>query len=843
MKALTGARGATAVWFSGLNRRPLRLLLTVLGIASGVALLFAVTAQNASLTSGTASVYREFAGRSQLELVALGPEGMPLAVAESAGRLPGVAAAVPVSEESISMQRGNRSVNLRLFGVDGNLQALGGTLAGVMPRGLGPQETLGLFISPHVASELDVGPRADVEAFTRLGPRPAFIARIISSRRLGGMAGIPVAFTTLQFAELLTGAENRVQRVLIVAHGDTRRLPQALARVGGPGTVVWSTASEVRAADQASALNRSSSSLFAALSLVVGGVLAYGAMALTMAERRREVAVLRTLGCGLGALLFAVFADALLLGGIGTVLGILAGRAAAGWLLPSDYTLLSSAFLLDSKLVVPVGVLLLACAAGFGTVMLSVALPARALTHVPPADALRRESDSALVGVTAPARLLLALAAGLGAGGILLTELGLGLVGVPMWVLAGLLAAPAAVSSTARTIQRLLPSPGGAARLGISEIAAFPARAIAAAAVVTLAVSGLLVVNGAVANIETGTARLAAASYPSGDLFVTADNRGQVLFTQPLAASFGARLSSLPFLSYVKPWRSAFLDWGRRSVLAYAFTDDAQSFHPDEFISGDARGGARALATERDAIALSSDLASVHKLRIGAYFNMPTPAGMKTVHVVAIITDFGWLPGAVALNPTSYAAWWGSRDVTAYQLGLVPGTSVSQARARLRAALAGTGFITVSSSQLRARIGASARSQLAALRRTGELTALAGLLAVIATTLAGVLGRIRRVSALRTIGMSLRDVAAALACEIGCVVGSGALLGGIMGVVGQALVIDYLSNQFALNLTFALSPSQLASAVLLSAATVLLATLLALRWAARVPLALSLRDS
>jgi putative ABC transport system permease protein len=213
------------------------------------------------------------------------------------------------------------------------------------------------------------------------------------------------------------------------------------------------------------------------------------------------------------------------------------------------------------------------------------------------------------------------------------------------------------------------------------------------------------------------------------------------------------------------------------------------------------------------------------------------------VHVVAIITDYGWLPGTVALNPSSYEAWWGSRDVSAYQVGLRPGTRTSQALRRVRATLGGTGLATVSSAQMRARIASSARSQLASLRRTAQVIALIGLLAVTATTLAGVLGRIRRMSALRTIGMSLPNVVAALASETACIVAIGTLLGVAVGVVGHALAIDYLAGRFALNIAFALSPSQLVPAAALSLATVLFATLVSLRWAARAPLAMSLREA
>jgi putative ABC transport system permease protein len=829
------------VWFSGLSRRPLRLLLTVLGIAAGVALLFSVTTQNASLTSGTADIYREFAGRAKLELVALGPEGLPAETAERVRLSPEVAAAVAVSEESIRVRHGGRSVDLRLLGVAGNIRSLGGTLTHLIPTESEPAR-LGLYMPADVASDLSAGAKTQVEALTRIGPTHTSIAAVLPTAGLGNLAKTPVAFALLSLAELLTGNGDRVQRVLIVPRGHPRHLLQSLRRIGGPGTAVWSTASEANAANQASALSRSTSALFAALSLVVGGVLAYGAMVLTMAERRHEVAVLRALGCGLGALLFAVFADALLLGGIGTALGILAGRLAVGWLLPNNNSLLSSAFLIDSKLVVPSSVLLLSCAAGVGTAILAVVLPAQALTRVAPAEALRSESNSALLGVTAPTRALLALAVGLGVGGVLLTRSGHGLIGVPMWVLAGLFAVPAAVSSTSRSVHRLLPSPGGAARVGISEIAAFPARAIASAAVVTLAVSGVVVVDGAVANLETGVARLAADAYPSGNLFVTAASSDEVFLTQPLITSFENRLERLPFVSYTRAWRSAFLDWGERRVLTYAF-DEVHSSPAAEFIGGDARYSERALATDRNAVALSSELASVHGLRVGAHFDLPTPVGPKPVHLVAIIANYGWLPGTVTLNPASYVAWWGPRDVTAYQIGLTSHTNISEASRRVSAVLSGTGLTTVSSAQMRARIGAAARSELASLRRTAQLIVLIGLLAVIATTLAGVLGRIRRVTALRTIGMSLSDVVVALASETSCIVGIGAPLGAAVGVIGHALVIDYLAGRFSLNLAFALSPSQFASAVALSAATILLATLVALRWAARAPLATSLRES
>jgi putative ABC transport system permease protein len=841
MRVATGAAGARAVWFSGLSRRPTRVVLTVLGIASGVALSFAVAAENASLTEGAAATYRQLAGRSTVELIGLGPNGLPLSVAQQVRHLPGVAAAAPISESTITVRRGGRSVDLRLFGMDSSAGALGGTLARNVPR-VKRGGTIGLYLPRTVAHALRVGAEAEVIAYSRIGPTPTYVAQVLPDRRLGRLADTPVAFADLSLAELLTGGGDKVQRILVVPRGRPSGLVGSLERIGGPGSAVWSTAAEIHAVNQASSLSRESSSLFAALSLVVGGLLAYGAMVLVVAERRREVATLRVLGCATGALMLAVLLDALFMGLAGTALGLLVGRLVVSWLLPHNNNFLSSAFLLSSRTVVPLGVVAVSCIAGIVTVLLAVILPARALTNISPAEALEAQPDTIVVGTRIPPQFLLGLVAALGGSAAWLTMTGHGVLGLPLWVFAGLIAVPITLTWVVRTVHRLLPGPGGASRVGLAEIAAFPARAAAAAAVVMLAVSGLVIVNGAVANLEEGTASLAASSYPPGDLFVTAPARDQVFFTQPLQASVDARLVRLPFVSHLTSWRSAFLDWDGRRILAFAYTDGARGVRAGEFIEGNALQGATALSDDPGAMAVSRDLANALNLRIGSRMRVPTPAGPKRMRVAAIITNFGWTPGALAINQRSFAAWWGSDYVTAFQVGLRSHMSRAIASQRIRTALAGTGLTVVTSEQMRARATSSAQAQLTNLQRIGILIAIAGVFAVTAVTLAGMLARVRRVAALRTVGMSHGQLALALASEAGWVVGIGAVLGSIVGIVGHALVIRYLSSTFAMAVTFKPSTSQFAIVIVLSAVIVLAATLVALRWASRLPLSASLRD-
>ena len=229
----------------------------------------------------------------------------------------------------------------------------------------------------------------------------------------------------------------------------------------------------------------------------------------------------------------------------------------------------------------------------------------------------------------------------------------------------------------------------------------------------------------------------------------------------------------------------------------------------------------RALAADRGAVALSSELASVHDLHIGHTFRAAHPGRAQRRYTsAAIITDYGWLPGAVALNPESYAAWWASRR------NGVPDRLEPRRRHReahdacpRRSPEPAGGGQPGPDADAHRRSGAS---RVASLRRTGQLIALIGLLAVTATTLAGTLGRIRRMSALRTIGMSVARRRRRAGRRDRLRRGRrGAARSA--GVVGHALTIDYLSGRFALNIAFALSPSQFGSAVGLSAVTIVLA--------------------
>ena len=79
-----------------LRTRPVQELLAGVGIAIGVALVFAVQIANSSITDASSAIVRGIAGTATLQLRARDSTGFDEHVLQRVQRLPGVASAAPI---------------------------------------------------------------------------------------------------------------------------------------------------------------------------------------------------------------------------------------------------------------------------------------------------------------------------------------------------------------------------------------------------------------------------------------------------------------------------------------------------------------------------------------------------------------------------------------------------------------------------------------------------------------------------------------------------------------------------------------------------------------------------
>lgn len=148
--------------------------------------------------------------------------------------------------------------------------------------------------------------------------------------------------------------------------------------------------------------------VFAAVALVVAALVVSNTFAVLVAQRTRELALLRCLGAGRTQVRNSVLLEALVVGLVASILGVLAGTGLMAGLIGWARTQPDSTF---ATLAVPPSAIIGGLAVGVLLTVLAALVPARAATAVAPLAALRPADDASLRNSRGRIRLVLGLLA------------------------------------------------------------------------------------------------------------------------------------------------------------------------------------------------------------------------------------------------------------------------------------------------------------------------------------------------------------------------------------------------------------------------------------------------
>jgi putative ABC transport system permease protein len=347
-----------------LATRKARALLTTLGIALGVAAVVATGVVRESATRSVADMFDHAAGRADLVVSnamagVAGGEGFPGAVLERVRATEGVEVAAPLVqvatlptselddwEYSFIFGNFNGAV---VFGVDpqtsryvGHYRVLvGDDLAGAADDALLLSERYARSLGLNVGDGLELTAPAGQVHFTVVG--------LLASDGLARLNRGQVGLTRVETAQRLFERPEHLDQIDVVGMADTDidQLKARLATTLGEGFSVSRPAGKGKLIDQMLQSVAFGMGFIGTLSLVVGGFLIYNTFAMTVAERTRELGLLRALGGGRGQLTRLVLAEVALLGMAGAALGVLLGlvmasgmRQLAGAVVDSELTAL-----------------------------------------------------------------------------------------------------------------------------------------------------------------------------------------------------------------------------------------------------------------------------------------------------------------------------------------------------------------------------------------------------------------------------------------------------------------------------------------------------------------------
>ncbi|MGN6188609.1 MAG: FtsX-like permease family protein [Conexibacter sp.] len=851
-------RVQTLLYFYGrrLRTHPIQELLAGLGIAIGVALAFAVLVANGSVTSSANEIMRAVVGTADLQLQARSARGFDARVLAEAQRAPGVRQAAPLIEQrGVLVGPDGRQLAVNLGSLDPRQAALSGRLAGNFVTG-GFRFLRGVVISRATAQALGIENPADQAIVRPLGSvrlqlrgdsRRLQVAAVLGRETIGPVANARVAMLSLRHLQQLAAMEGRLTRVLVdTVPGRETQARAALAAIARRHHLaLTSTTADGALLAQALGPSDQATGFFAAISALLGFLLAFNAMLLTAPERRRMLAELRIQGFRPRQLLGLLLFQALVLGIVASAVGVLAGSVLSHRVFDATPNYLAPAFTLGTGTVVGLWPIALALCGGTLACCLAAAPPLLDLRRGRAVDAVFHAGGSPGHALEPHTRArLFALALGLLAlaSAVLLTWPSGALVACGLLALATVLAIPIVFAAVVQFAEALTARFDWLNMLSVALLAlrATTMRSLALAATGAVAVFGSVAISGARNDLLRGIARYTGDYVGTADLWVVNPLDNQA--TNELAgAGRAARIAAVPGVATVRPYRGGFLDFGgRRAWVIARSPGDRALVPPSQLLQGSLAAADERLREGGWAV-LSEQIAHAHHVGLGDTIAIPTPTGALRVRVAATTTNLGWSPGAILLSAADYRRAWPGAAPSALEVDVARGADVAAVRRGVLHA-AGAGVVVQTAAERAAGIDASARQGLARLGQISTLLLIAAVLAMAAAMGAAIWQRRASLAALRIQSFSPRQLWRVLLLETSVVLGAGCATGALVGVYGQVVMDRYLRAVTGFPVASTLAGWSTLEIVALVVAAALAVVAIPGWFAARVPPQLGLQD-
>jgi putative ABC transport system permease protein len=761
-----------------------------LGIAVGVALLFASQVASASLNGSVKQLTNGIVGHSQYQLKARGPEGFSQALLARVRALPGVQAAVPVLEHEIGViGPTGHTQTVDMIATDPRYVHLAGPLLRHLSAGqLAGQQALAL--PAPVAQAIGVSSLEPIKVSVGAEVVPSLLATILQPGEIGALVHSPVALAPLRYAQTLTGMPGMVSRIFVqVKPSKSAQVHTALLRLAANRLNVESGDFDATLFAQAAAPINQSTQTFAAICALVGFMFAFCAMLLTMHLRQALVRELRLAGATRWQTVKALLFDALVLGTLASLVGLALGEALSILVFGSNPGYLAFAFPVGSQRIVTWQSITIAVAAGFLAACFGVLTPLRDIwtrarrTDVPSVHgALNRWSAAALA--TGAACLAVTTV-------ILFAAPQSAIVGIVTLIVALLVLLPLLIDAIVAIFNRLQrPIGAGATEIAVVELRSRKTRvrSVAIAATGAIAVFGSVTIQGSHTNLQGGLDRLAHQMSAVSDLWVVPPGEQDVFTTTSFSGGAATALAHLPGIRSVGLYRASFLEVGDRRAWAFAAPSTVLAPLPSAQLVAGNLGLANAKLRHGGWAVLSQGLAAQLHVRIGESFALPSPRPI-TLRLAALSTNLGWPPGAVILNSADYVRAWGSTDPSAYNVMLAPGASPVRVAHEITRTLGPVSGLVVQTARQREQSQRRvSRRGLGQLTQIALLVLIAGILAMAISMGTVIWQRRRRFARMRVQGYRRGALWLALVWESTLLLGAGCLAGAAFGVYGQLLL-------------------------------------------------------
>jgi putative ABC transport system permease protein len=641
------------------------------------------------------------------------------------------------------------------------------------------------------------------------GSAPARRYTIVGITRFGGgesFGGAGAAILTLAEAQRVIGLPGHFDQIDVAARpGVSANELRTRIRAILPATVTVRTGVQQAAKDTSNleenlSFIRTFLLVFAYVSLVVGAFIIFNTFSITVAQRTREFGLLRTLGGSRRQIMQSVVYEGLLLGAIGAVLGLLGGIALAPALnalfkafgadLPHNGTVIETRTIVVSLLV------------GMIVTLLAGLAPALRATRVPPLAAMREgveippralPSRRALIARFALSFVVL-VGLGLAAGGSVVLPLLLVIWGLRLARLVARIKRGArppryrVVPALARAIGVLVSWRGITGRLARENAIRHPGRTMITAAALTVGLALVAFVavlaDGTKATIDQAVSRSFA-----GDLIV--ENSQSNNNEQGIPALIAPALRRVPGVASVTPIAFTVGRLRGSSDNTTITAIEPSTFEHVYRVEWKKGSNDTLLALGSDGAVATKSYADSKHLKVGQTISLLTPTNRRiSLTVRGIASDNARLLGNLTINLALARVAFGQRDDALDFVSYAKGVDNARVQPLVNRLLA------ASFPQARSRTAAQFKQDqanqintlLALIYVLLALSVIVSLFGIVNTLILSIYERTRELGMLRAIGTSRRQIRQMIRYESVITALIGGVFGLVIGVLGAIIV-------------------------------------------------------
>ncbi len=802
-----------------LNGRKLRTFLTTLAVIFGVLVIFGMNIILPTMLSAFQANLLAASGQVDVTLTHKTGGSFPQTEAD---RLNGIAG---IRAYSSSL---NRTVNLPADYVDRDpsrpdrVGALG--LIGVDPasaqtvrafpvlnggRFLEPGDTDAAVISQSLADAYGIGLGGSIRIPSISGSASLTVVGLLPARTTPGNEEV---FVPLPQAQALTGQAGQVNTIDIDLNTtDESRRSAILARIESAMGSDFQAGSLQPGSEFYAGikLGQAAFNLFGALALFMGGFIIFNTFRTVVAERRRDIGMLRAIGASRRTVVGSILVEGLLQGFFGSAVGILAGYVlGAAIIYAASGPLTAFIHLKIGAPVVSPQLVLVSFVLGVGITILSGLLPALSASTVAPMDALRptvaEVEYKRRSGIASIAGLLLALLSILAliSGNMSFIAPGSMLFLIGLILLAPVLLRP--IASAFGKLTALLYARQGTGELAQGNLTRQISRVVITSSATMIGLAIVVALGGMTTSLTGMMNSTVHKSLGSDYLFVPPSIS---VWSSDLGAGpeFVQRLQAIPGVGDISSLRfAASLIDGKAVNLLGIDPVLYPRVSGLDFKIGD-ESAYTALAAGRAMIVNGAFMAAVGG-HVGDTVTVLTPTGTQSYKIVALATDLLDAKVTTAfISQANLAADFGTTEDVFIQMNLKPGASLAEVSPRIKAVAADyPQFTVLEAKSYIDQLLKLLQAVFAGLYFMLAFLALPSLIAMLNTLAISVIERRREIGMLRAVGATRQQVRRMITAEALLLAGVGTAFGILAGLYLGYVIVAAMAAYFPVSYSFPL---------------------------------------